>query len=153
MATKSLHERLAHHLDLATREPKPSDNLDEAGRERPSPTPMRPPIGYKKQQSMVDLVREAVRAEHLARDLAAAGRETFEESEDFDVGEDFDPKSPYENDFDPPAAELRREIDKDKATKAAAAAAPPKTKEPVGSVPPAPSGAPTPDPKNSTDVA
>lgn len=152
--TKSLEERLAHHLDSATKQPKPAAALDDAGREQPSSTPMRPPIGYKKQQSMVELIREAVRADHLARDLAAAQHETFEESDDFEIGDDYDPHSPYENEFDPPARELRQEVEKSKAaTKAAAAAAQPKTKEPAGSPAPVPAGAPTPDPKNSTDGA
>lgn len=50
-----------------------------------------------------------VRSERLAAEAAAAGYESFEEADDFEVGDDFDPSSPYETDFDPtPVAELRR---------------------------------------------
>lgn len=79
--------------------------------EYPDPTPIAPPIGYKKQPSMVQIVREQIRAAHLARDLEAAGAETFEEADDFEVD---DPEgdmaaSPHENDFDPPVSELLKE--------------------------------------------
>lgn len=81
--------------------------LDEFGKFEPDGTPMAPPIGYKKQPSMVEIVRNMVRSERLAADLAAAGHETFEESDDFDVPDDPpDMRSPFENDFDPPISEL-----------------------------------------------
>lgn len=38
----------------------------------------------------------------------AEGMETFEESDDFDVGDDLDPSTPYEADFDPPSAEVQK---------------------------------------------
>lgn len=138
----------AIEIDRAEREPKSRTALNPKGRERPDPTPMQPPIGYKKQPSMVELVRQAVRDEHLRRDLNAAGMETFEESEDFDIPDDpVDPTSRWENDYDPPAAEIRREVETAKAKKAAdEAATQPKTKEPSGS-PSAPATTPNPDPK------
>lgn len=50
-----------------------------------------------------------VRSERLAQEAAQAGYESFEEADDFEVGDDYDPSSPYETDFDPvPVAELRR---------------------------------------------
>lgn len=76
--------------------------LDTAGREIPDPTPMAPPVGYKKQPSMVDHIRSMVRSELLRQSVAAEGLETFEEAEDFDVGDDYDPTTPYEAVFDPP---------------------------------------------------
>lgn len=89
----------------------------------PDPTPMAPPIGYKKQPSMVELVREMVRSERLRQEVEAAGQETFEEAEDFDIGDDPpDLKSGWENDFDPPLEELMsagREALKEKARKEA----------------------------------
>lgn len=85
------------------------DFLDDLGREIPDPRPMQPPIGYKKQPSMFELIREAT-----AREVAlyAAGREpeTFEEADDFDVDDDVDPHSPWENDFDPPWSEVKQAI-------------------------------------------
>lgn len=81
--------------------------LNEDGSPVLDPTPMAPPIGYKKQPSMVDIIRDMVQSENLRREAMAAGAETFEESEDFDVGDDPEQlRSPYENDFDPPVSEL-----------------------------------------------
>lgn len=60
----------------------------------PDPTPVAPPIGYKKQPSMVDIIREQIR---LAGEASKSqGFETFEEADDFDVDDDYDPRSPYE---------------------------------------------------------
>lgn len=71
------------------------------------PTPIAPPIGYKKQPSMVEIVREMVRGERLAQAAREGGHETFEESEDFDVDDEPSQlRSEWENDFDPPLAEL-----------------------------------------------
>lgn len=72
------------------------------GREIPDPTPMDPPIGYKKQPSMFEQMRELIKSEKLRAAAEEAGVETFEEGDDFDVGDDFDPESPYEHNFDPP---------------------------------------------------
>lgn len=81
--------------------------LDENGKFEPDATPMAPPIGYKKQPSMVEIVRNMVRSERLAAELAAQGQETFEEADDFDVDDDPpDMRSGWENDFDPPVSEL-----------------------------------------------
>lgn len=69
-------------------------------------TPVAPPVGYKKQPSMVDIIREQIRNHKLALDLDAAGVETFDEADDFDVGDPDDlPRSIYEmeENFDPPA--------------------------------------------------
>ena len=82
--------------------------LDEKGR-RMTPDgleivdsrPMAPPVGYKKQPSMVDHIRELIRSEKLRLAAEEAGHESFEEADDFDVGDDYDPSTPYEADFDP----------------------------------------------------
>lgn len=71
----------------------------------PDPTPMQPPIGYKKQPSMMEVLRQQIR-EDLSREAAQRGHESFEEADDFDVGDDLDPHSPWENEFDPPISEL-----------------------------------------------
>ncbi len=76
--------------------------LDRYGRETPDPTPLAPPIGHNPQPSLTQQIRDMVRSERLARDLEASGVETFEDADDFDVGDDYDPSSPYEEDFDPP---------------------------------------------------
>lgn len=84
--------------------------LDSKRREKPDPIPMQPPIGYKKQPSLSEQIRDMVRSEQLARDLAARGVETFEESDDFDIPDDpVDPSTPYEADFEGDAAQAVRD--------------------------------------------
>ena len=74
------------------------------------PMPMAPPIGYKKQPSMVEVVRDMVRSEKLRIEAERAGYETFEEAEDFEVGEDPEVmRSVWENEFDPPLVEMVQE--------------------------------------------
>lgn len=81
--------------------------LNEDGSEKQGRRgPIAPPIGYQKQASLVEMMRSMIRSERLAMAAEAAGYETFEESEDFDAEDDFDPSSPWENDFDPPIREL-----------------------------------------------
>lgn len=76
----------------------------------PNPVPVSPPVGYQKQPSMVEIVREMVRSEKLRQEVMAADLETFEEADDFDVGDDFDPSSPYEEVFDPYSEEINRRL-------------------------------------------
>lgn len=81
----------------------------DAGHEIPDPKPIAPPIGYNRQPSLAEQIRTMVRNEKLQADLDAAGYETFEEADDFDVGDDYDPRSPYEQQFEPtPIPELKR---------------------------------------------
>lgn len=75
--------------------------LDANGKFYGNPTPVAPPIGYKKQPSLHEQIREMVRSEKLRQEVEAAGFETLEEADDFDVGDDYDPTSPYEYNFDP----------------------------------------------------
>lgn len=87
--------------------------FNDAGRFIPDSVPVAPPIGYKRQPSMVEIVRDMVRSEHLADAARRSGMETFEESEDFDVGDDPDDlRSGFENDFDPPIEEVKEEVAK-----------------------------------------
>lgn len=81
------------------------NGLDPAsGREVPDPTPMEPPLGYVRQPTMVDHIRNMIRSEHLRREALAAGAESFEEADDFEVEDDFEPVSGYEMEevFEPP---------------------------------------------------
>lgn len=96
-----------------------ANGLNEDGTERVDPVPMAPPIGYKRQPSMVEIVREMVRSERLANEARLAGHETFEESEDFDVEDDIPMQSQWENEFDPPISEVKREVEKERARKSA----------------------------------
>lgn len=142
---KSAQVDLESYLDNLARQPSAQSNyLDAKGRELPDPTPMAPPVGYKKQSSMVEIVREMVRGERLKQEAEAAGMESFEDSEDFDVGDDADqdPGSPWENEYDPPISEVRRAVDEDKKSKAKSGGvgAPAPTDSPKA--PEAPSSAP-----------
>lgn len=111
--------------------------LDDLGREIPDPRPLQPPVGYKKQPSMFEVVREAVSREVA---LYALNREpeSFEEAEDFDIPDDpLDPHSPWENEFDPPWSEVRQAIEEDRKRKAEVEAQPPK-EPPEAARPPSP---------------
>ena len=77
---------------------------DERGYEIMDDRPLQPPIGYHRQPSLSDQIRQMVRSEALAREAEQSGLETFEEADDFDIGDDYDPRSPYEDDFDPQEA-------------------------------------------------
>lgn len=84
-----------------------SKGLGPDGHLLPDPTPMAPPVGFKRQPSMVEIVRDMVRSEALRAEVLAAGAESFEDADDFDVGDEPDQlHSPFENDFDPPIREL-----------------------------------------------
>lgn len=75
--------------------------LSERGREIPDPTPVSPPIGYKKHVSQADRLREMIRSAKLAQAAEEQGFETFEEAEDFNIPDDpIDPNTPYEELFD-----------------------------------------------------
>lgn len=81
---------------------------NEKGEELMDPTPMQPPLGYKKTKSLSEQIREQVmrmKQELLADDAIA---ETEEEADDFEVGDDFEPLSPHENDHVPTVKELKK---------------------------------------------
>lgn len=70
------------------------------GKEYPNPIPLEPPIGFVPSVPLHEQIREMVMKEMASR----AGEnedETFEEADDFDVGEDYDPSTPYEEQFEP----------------------------------------------------
>lgn len=75
--------------------------LDAHGSEKLDSTPMQPPVGYNPQPSMFEVMRKMIQ-DHQ-RELQERGFETAEEADDFDVDDDYDPTSPYEHEFDPPA--------------------------------------------------
>lgn len=83
--------------------PKMAARDAQTGKELPDPVPIAPPIGWYKQPSMFDQVRNMVRSEHLRMYAEAQGEETFEEASDFDVEDDIFPASQYEDqaDFEP----------------------------------------------------
>lgn len=64
-----------------------------------NPTPMQPPVGYKPQPSLFDLVRQQVQQQlHGQMQLD----ETEDDADDFEMSDDpIDPTSPWENDHIP----------------------------------------------------
>lgn len=77
-------------------------SLFRDGKEYPDPTPMAPPIGFIKQPTLAETMRQMIAGEALRRHARESGAETFEEADDFEVGDDYDPTSPYEETFEPP---------------------------------------------------
>lgn len=77
------------------------------------PTPVAIPVRLQRQSEYNDLIRQMIRSEELKRDAERAGAETFEEANDFDVGDDDDPVSPYEEDFDPVDEEVLNRLTTD----------------------------------------
>lgn len=94
--------------------------LKEPGRgmEIPDSRPMSIPAGFKKPESLADTIRRLKRLGDLDDDTEV---DTYEDSLDFDIGDDFDPSSPWETMYDP---ELGREV-----TQAEYAAALPRLRE------------------------
>lgn len=82
--------------------------LSPRGREQLSPIPHSPAVGQRRLPTEADRIRQLIKGERLKAEMEAAGRETFEEADDFEVGDDYDPSSPYEEIFDPVAAEEAR---------------------------------------------
>jgi hypothetical protein len=80
--------------------PKLVQKLLKCGSEKPDPKPMNIPVGFKKPQNLKEQIHQMIKNERLIHEMEAAGMETFEDADDFDIGDDYDPTSPYEMDFD-----------------------------------------------------
>jgi len=117
-----------------------SQYLDAFGRELPNPVPMQPPVGYKRAPSLAEQIR--VMIQQASHEAAMAGAETEDEANDFDVGEEFDPTSPWENEF---------EMDPAMEAMIALQSRPPAPRETAPAATPAPSApAPTASPPSPT---
>lgn len=68
------------------------------GREVLNPTPMAPPLNYVREESVTDRLHQMLLRERARRDMEEGLLETQEESEDFDVEDEFDVQfvTPYE---------------------------------------------------------
>lgn len=73
--------------------------LDKKGHEVLDDTPVAIPLRFSRPETLAEQVRSLLYGE-LSRFADSQGYETMEEADDFDVGDDFDPASPYEYDFD-----------------------------------------------------
>ena len=68
----------------------------ENGLEYPDPTPVEVPVGFKPPLSLAEEVARLVHNQKLQSDLSAAGADTFEEADDFDIPDE-DMSSPWED--------------------------------------------------------
>lgn len=69
---------------------------------------MQPPLGYKRSLSLAEQIAQQVRIAQLKILEDSAIGETEDEADDFEIGEDFEPLSPYENDHMPTLANLKK---------------------------------------------
>lgn len=72
---------------------------NEHGHEVPDPVPVSVPAHLTRPPTLQEQIRRLIRVE-ASRVAAAQGHETFEEADDFEVGDDFDPRSPWELNYD-----------------------------------------------------
>lgn len=68
--------------------------------EEVDPEPIELPLRYKHPPTITEQIKRHVETA-LSRHALEQGFESFEEAEDFDVDDDFDPSSPWELEFDP----------------------------------------------------
>ncbi|QXP07906.1 MAG: hypothetical protein [Arizlama microvirus] len=92
-----------------------NDKLTDTGAEINNDPPVAVPANYKRPLTLAEQVRLMCRTQ-LSQMAANEGHETWEEADDFDVGDDFDPSSPHELIFDPELGkelpqEIKRELD------------------------------------------
>ena len=73
--------------------------LNEHGHEILDPQPVARPLNWNAPEPLESMIRRYIRTE-LSRHAADEGHETFEEADDFDVDDDFDPTSPWELNYD-----------------------------------------------------
>lgn len=75
---------------------------NKRGEEIPDSTPVALPVGFTRPKTLQQTMRELLRNEEFLRAQEAAEVESFDEADDFDVGEQ-DPLdgTPYEDCFDP----------------------------------------------------
>jgi hypothetical protein len=87
--------------------------------ETPDPTPVAAPISMRKSPSIFDHVRDMIRRE-MSEAAEAAGYESFEDADDFDVDDDPFPHSRHTLDEDElSVAELRQRLQEAEAREAA----------------------------------
>lgn len=70
-------------------------SLDKKGREVPDPRPVEWPANLKRPLTLQEEIQRFVRVE-MSQRAAEHGMESFEEADDFDVGDEDEWQSPYE---------------------------------------------------------
>ncbi len=76
-------------------------SLNADGHEIPSDKPLAVPAGFQIPETLNEQVARLVRHERFNQAMGQGDEDTFDEADDFDVGEDFDPFAPHEQVFDP----------------------------------------------------
>lgn len=79
--------------------------LNSKGHEIPDQTPVALPLGYKKPESLQQTIRRLIQTQ-ASLEAQQNGFETFEEANDFIIGDDYDPRSEYEVEEDKEFMEL-----------------------------------------------
>lgn len=74
---------------------------NDKNEEIPDARPVALHVKFERPIPLGERMQALIRSELLARDAEAQGLETFDEADDFVVGEDELPGTPYEDDFDP----------------------------------------------------
>lgn len=102
-----------------TKQPKPGfiqerpqkASLNQDGHEIGDSRPLEVALNLRRAPSLTEQIRAVVRSERLKQEAIASGHETFEEADDFEIGDDYDPESPYEMEFEPeePTTQARAE--------------------------------------------
>lgn len=111
MSKQELKNATAFYTDPETGEEiQRHPTLDANGAEIPDPVPLAPPVNYQKPFDMFAHIQQLVAGEHLRLAAIQAGDETFEEADDFEIGDDFDPTTPYEEHFDPVGEGVRDKL-------------------------------------------
>lgn len=81
-----------------------TSGIGKDGKEYPDPVPLAPPVDYVPPPDLMQMIRTMIHSERLKQEAEAAGWETFDEADDFDVEDDpLDPLTDYERVFMPPA--------------------------------------------------
>lgn len=101
---------------------QPHKRLTVEGYEVPDPTPVAVPTGVKRVDNITRRIREVLQSERMRAEALEGGMETFEEADDFDVGDEApDPHTVYEDIFDPPPLEevapVEKKVDRKKKKK------------------------------------
>lgn len=94
--------------------------IDSSGCEKLDPTPASLPVGFHRPPTLQEQIRRLVRSE-LSDAASKHGAESFEEADDFNVGDDLDPSSPYEEQFEHNAniESLKQQVEQGKKARAA----------------------------------
>lgn len=111
--------------------------LNDKGQEVLNDAPVTLPVRYQRGDNITERVQRMVE-ETISRRAEMAGLETLDDANDFDVGDDYDPRSEHEVDEDAEAEYFRQRGERDSGWFKRKAAAPSKGKqEPEGEGKPA----------------